>query len=113
MAIIEAPDSSGPLALPSGGTVTAHQALGVFARPGQPKGWRSWITSVDHKRVGVLYGGTALLFFVIGGIEALLIRLQLVHADGKILNAVYSSGPLGRLVAEDVIGMVAYLKSKA
>jgi peroxiredoxin len=33
--------------------------------------------------------------------------------DGKILNAVYSSGPLGRLVAEDVIGMVAYLKSIA
>ena len=33
--------------------------------------------------------------------------------DAKILNAVYSSGPLGRLVAEDVIGMVAYLKSKA
>lgn len=33
--------------------------------------------------------------------------------DGKILNAVYSSGPLGRLVAEDVIGMVTYLKSKA
>ncbi len=33
--------------------------------------------------------------------------------DGKILNAVYSSGPLGRLLAEDVIGLVAYLKSKA
>jgi len=33
--------------------------------------------------------------------------------DGKILNAVYSSGPLGRLVAEDVIGMVAYIKSHA
>jgi peroxiredoxin len=33
--------------------------------------------------------------------------------DGRILNAVTSSGPLGRLVAEDVIGMVAYLKSKA
>jgi peroxiredoxin len=36
-----------------------------------------------------------------------------VAPDGAILNAVYSSGPLGRLVAEDVIGMVAYLKSKA
>jgi peroxiredoxin len=36
----------------------------------------------------------------------------LLAPDGKILNAVYSSGPLGRLVAEDVIGMVAYLKSK-
>jgi peroxiredoxin len=32
--------------------------------------------------------------------------------DGKILNAVYSSGPLGRLVAEDVIGMVNYIKSQ-
>jgi peroxiredoxin len=37
----------------------------------------------------------------------------LLAPDGKILNAVYSSGPLGRLVAEDVIGMVTYLKSKA
>ena len=37
----------------------------------------------------------------------------LLTPDGKILNAVYSSGPLGRLVADDVIGMVAYLKSKA
>lgn len=32
---------------------------------------------------------------------------------GHVLNAVYSSGPIGRLVAEDVIGMVNYLKSKA
>jgi len=30
-----------------------------------------------------------------------------------VLNAVYSSGPIGRLVAEDVIGMVAYIKSRA
>ena len=37
----------------------------------------------------------------------------LLTPDGKILNAVYSSGPIGRLVAEDVIGMVTYLRSKA
>jgi peroxiredoxin len=36
----------------------------------------------------------------------------LLAPDGKILNAVYSSGPMGRLVAEEVIGMVTYLKSK-
>ena len=36
----------------------------------------------------------------------------LLAPDGKILNAVYSSGPLGTLVAQDVIGMVTYLKSK-
>jgi peroxiredoxin len=32
--------------------------------------------------------------------------------NGTVVNAVYSSGPIGRLVAEDVAGMVAYLKSK-
>lgn len=37
----------------------------------------------------------------------------LLGPDGRILNAVYSSGPIGRLVAEDVVGMVTYLKSKA
>jgi peroxiredoxin len=36
----------------------------------------------------------------------------LLTPDGKILNAVYSSGPLGALIAQDVIGMVTYLKSK-
>ena len=61
--------------------------LGVFARPGQSKGWRSWVTSVDHKRIGVMYGTTAIFFFLIGGIEALLIRLQLAHANGTVLNA--------------------------
>ena len=33
--------------------------------------------------------------------------------DGTVVNAVYSSGPIGRLVPEDVIGLVAYIKSKA
>ena len=37
----------------------------------------------------------------------------LLDPHGKILNAVYSSGPIGRFVAEDVIGMVTYLKSKS
>ena len=37
----------------------------------------------------------------------------LLDRDGRVLNAVYSSGPIGRLVADDVIGMVTYLKSKA
>jgi len=37
----------------------------------------------------------------------------LLDPDGRVLNAVYSSGPIGRLVPEDVIGMVTYLKSTA
>jgi cytochrome c oxidase subunit 1 len=85
MAVVEAPQ---PLALPSGepGAVT-RRPLGVFARPGQSKGWRSWVTSVDHKRVGVMYGATAVLFFCVGGVEALFIRMQLVRPNATVLNA--------------------------
>jgi peroxiredoxin len=36
----------------------------------------------------------------------------LLSPDGNVVNAVYSSGPIGRLVPEDVAGMVAYIKSK-
>jgi cytochrome c oxidase subunit 1 len=34
----------------------------------------SWLTTVDHKRIGFLYGIFALFFFLVGGFEALLIR---------------------------------------
>jgi cytochrome c oxidase subunit 1 len=37
----------------------------------------SWITTVDHKKIGILYGATAFAFFLIGGLEALLLRIQL------------------------------------
>src|SRR5467141_825046 len=42
-----------------------------------------WVTTVDHKRLGILYILFALLFFVIGGIEAIIIRIQLMrpHSD--------------------------------
>jgi len=50
-------------------------------------GLASWITTVDHKRIGILYGVSALAFFVAGGIEALLLRLQLAHPNAHILAA--------------------------
>ena len=37
----------------------------------------SWIATVDHKRIGILYIVTSLLFFIAGGVMALLIRTQL------------------------------------
>jgi cytochrome c oxidase subunit 1 len=36
-----------------------------------------WVTTVDHKRIGILYIGTSLAFFVVGGVLALLMRAQL------------------------------------
>lgn len=50
------------------------------------RGLWSWIATVDHKRIGVLYGVTAFVFFLLGGVEALLIRLQLAHANGSLLD---------------------------
>jgi cytochrome c oxidase subunit 1 len=77
---------NGPRALGSGDAAPAR-TLGVFARPSGSKGWRSWVTTVDHKRIGIMYGAAALFFFGIGGFEALLIRLQLAHPNGKLLSA--------------------------
>src|SRR5512145_1204852 len=47
----------------------------------------SWITTVDHKRIGILYGVTAFVFFLVGGIEALLIRLQLAVPGNTMVSA--------------------------
>lgn len=44
-----------------------------------------WLSTVDHKEIGILYLWTALLFFIIGGIEALLIRTQLAVANNHFL----------------------------
>ncbi len=49
------------------------------------RGAWSWITTVDHKRIGILYGMTAFCFFLIGGLEALIIRTQLAVPEGTIV----------------------------
>ncbi|MDP9292560.1 MAG: cbb3-type cytochrome c oxidase subunit I, partial [Verrucomicrobiota bacterium] len=49
--------------------------------------WRlSWLSTVDHKRIGILYLIAALIFFVIGGLEALFIRLQLAVPNNTLLH---------------------------
>ncbi len=40
-------------------------------------GWKRWITTTDHKDVGILYLVTSLAFFLVGGVLALLVRAQL------------------------------------
>jgi len=49
-------------------------------------GIKSWLTTVDHKRIGIMYGASAFLFFLIGGLEALLIRWQLRMPDQTFLT---------------------------
>jgi cytochrome c oxidase subunit 1 len=84
MAIVERPTA--PLELTTG-EATARRPLGSFTRPKATSGWKSWLTTVDHKRIGIMYGAAALFFFVIGGLEALLIRLQLAAPGQKLYSA--------------------------
>src|SRR5882762_4059478 len=46
----------------------------------------AWVTTVDHKRLGILYVGYGLLFLVIGGIEAAILRLQLVRPHNGFVS---------------------------
>src|SRR5271168_3861727 len=45
-----------------------------------------WVTTVDHKRLGILYIVYALLFLVVGGIEATIIRIQLIRAHNDFVS---------------------------
>src|SRR5215475_7159335 len=47
----------------------------------------SWLTTVDHKRIGILYGTSAFIFFLIGGLEAVIMRLQLARPDNTLVGA--------------------------
>ena len=59
----------------------------IFDRPKSESGIWSWLGTVDHKRIGTLYGITAFFWFLIGGIEALLIRSQLATSGSDFIPA--------------------------
>jgi len=47
----------------------------------------SWLVTTDHKRIGILYVSTALVFFCLAGLMALVFRLQLSQASADVLGA--------------------------
>src|SRR5438132_5283380 len=59
----------------------------LLRRPRNITGPASWFTTIDHKKIGILYGVTSFIFFLVGGVEALLIRVQLAQPNGRILSA--------------------------
>ncbi|HLF60106.1 MAG TPA: cbb3-type cytochrome c oxidase subunit I, partial [Acidimicrobiia bacterium] len=68
-------------------TATAERQTTIFRRPSAKTGIWSWVTTVDHKRIGIMYGYAAFTFFIIGGMEALLLRIQLAQANSEFLTA--------------------------
>ncbi|MDB5984163.1 MAG: cytochrome oxidase subunit, partial [Pseudomonas sp.] len=49
------------------------------------QGLLSWLLTVDHKRIAVLYMITVTFFFFVGGLAASLIRIELITPDGDLL----------------------------
>src|SRR5205814_3149859 len=64
-------------------TAPAH----VHSGYSEPSGIWSWLTTVDHKRIGALYLYTALAWFGIGGLEAMIMRIQLQGPNGRVVSA--------------------------
>ncbi len=46
-----------------------------------------WLTTVDHKKIGIMYGAIALFFLLVGGVEALIIRAQLIVPENDLVTA--------------------------
>src|SRR5512133_812369 len=52
----------------------------------RPRGLRGWFTDTDHKAIALRYIITAFVFFVLGGIEAALMRIQLARPNSHFLS---------------------------
>src|SRR5918912_2292762 len=53
----------------------------------QQYGIKSWLLTRDHKRIALLYLGSVTLFFLLGGIYAMLIRLELLTPQGDLFQS--------------------------
>ena len=77
----------------------------------------SWITSTDHKRIGVLYMGTTLVFMLAGGLLAMAIRTQLARPDGTVLQShaynqiftLHGTAMIFLVIAPFALGLANYL----
>ncbi len=53
----------------------------------EPRGWRSWLFTLDHKRIGIMYLSAILTFFLVGGLIALAVRAELFTPEGDLMSA--------------------------
>ncbi|MGI8506671.1 MAG: cytochrome c oxidase subunit I [Solirubrobacteraceae bacterium] len=63
--------------------VTAHEV----AAPRTTKRWVDWVTTTDHKKIGIMYLVLTFVFFCLGGVEALMMRLQLSVPNNTLLTS--------------------------
>ncbi|MFC8923064.1 cytochrome c oxidase subunit I [Cellulosimicrobium sp. NPDC057127] len=69
-------------------TTTDARHVDAFAEVWRrPRGFRGFFTAVQHKAVGTRYMVTAVVFFLVGGVEALFMRAQLAQPENDVLSA--------------------------
>ena len=81
------------------------------------EGLIAWIASVDHKQIGIMYIVASFLFFGVGGVEALLMRTQLMQPNSKFLSpeaynqifTMHGTTMIFLVVVPLLIGFVTYL----
>src|SRR5919197_5918247 len=77
--------AAGTLTHPPHAPATSSEIL-VHEVPQRRTSWIDWVTTTDHKKIGILYLCTTALFFLVGGVEALLMRIQLGTPDNTFLD---------------------------
>ncbi len=71
----------------SSARLAGRPEISMHGVPDPPRGWLSWLTTTDHKRIGVMYLYATFIWFLLGGVMALIMRLQLAQPDNTLLNA--------------------------
>lgn len=66
----------------------ANQVVETYRRHGFWASVWEWITTVDHKKIGILYMVAGGFFFLLGGLEAILIRIQLMYPNNDFVSPV-------------------------
>ena len=62
--------------------IVAHEV----AVPRRSRRWIDWVLTTDHKRIGIMYLVLTFVFFLLGGVEALMMRLQLGVPSNTLLT---------------------------
>src|SRR6201999_3763384 len=63
--------------------VIAHEV----DRPRESKRWVDWVLTTDHKKIGIMYLVLTFVFFMLGGVEALMMRLQLSVPNNTLVTS--------------------------
>ncbi|MEA2445447.1 MAG: cytochrome c oxidase subunit, partial [Thermoleophilales bacterium] len=66
--------------------VTSRPEIITHGLKEKPRGWLEWLTTTDHKKIGLMYIFSTFVFFIVAGTEALIMRSQLAVPDNTLVE---------------------------